>query len=269
MVNYIKHPFRKLYKNRDLIWELSKRDISEKYKGQPLGIFWAFFHPLVLVLLYIFLFAGVFKMKMGGTVDMPLSYPIYMLSGVIPWLCFQTSLNAGSISIVQNASFVKQAIFPVEVFPIKSMGSSILIEFIYLFFMFFYVLVYHRLVFWTYLFLPLLIFFQIICLIGINYLCSSIGTYYRDLKDIVQVFCSVGIYIMPIVYLPDAVPRIFIPFLYINPFSHFIWMFQDVLYYGKFLHWYSWIIAPIFSIVVFYFGNFIFGRLKYGFGSVL
>lgn len=265
----IKAPFTRIIHNWELIIELSKREVTDRYKGQPLGAIWLFIHPLILILLYIFLFGIVFQSNIGFSEKMPLSYASYILSGVVPWICIQTAMSYGVFSIAGNSSFIKQVIFPVEVFPIKSMGSSLIVEAIYLIGTLIYNTLSSRRVLWTYLLLPVAIFLQILFLTGLNYLLSSLAAYIRDLKDLVQVFCTLGVYIMPVLYLPDAVPAIFRPFLYINLFSHYIWMFQDVLYFGSIQHPVSWILCAVFSVLLFYFGDHVFQKLKVSFGSVV
>ena len=84
-----------------------------------------------------------------------------------------------------------------------------------------------------------------------------------------QVFCTLGVYVAPIVYLPDAIPQIFRPILYINPFSYYIWIFQDVLYFGRIAHLYAWIACAILSFAIFYLGDKVFQKLKVSFGSVV
>lgn len=198
-----------------------------------------------------------------------MTFTAYLLSGMIPWLCIQTSLTGGSISLLSNLSFIKQVIFPVEVFPIKAVGSSLIIEFIYLIMDMFYCIAVSRKLMLTYILLPYIIIVQVLFLICINYICSAVTVYLRDLKDIVQVFCMIGIYIMPVIYLPEAVPDMFQVVIYMNPLSHFIWIFQDVLFYGFIEHWYSWIVSPLVSIIVLYIGHYVYKKLKVGFGSAL
>lgn len=262
-------PFSTIIKNKEMIVELSKKEIRDKYKGQPLGMFWALFHPLVLIAIYIFLFGVVYQTRMSTAVESTMSYTAYLLSGMIPWLCIQGSLSGGSVSVISNATFIKQVIFPVEVFPIKAVGAQFIIELIYLLFDIIYCIISARTVMWTYILLPALLIIQLVFLIGINYIVASVAVYLKDVKDIVQVICMVGIYFTPVIYMPEAVPSIFQAVMYVNPFSHYIWIAQDVLFYGHIVHWYSWCICIICSLVMLYLGHYIYQKLKIGFGSAL
>lgn len=269
MRNAITAPFAALYKNRELIGEMARRDIADRYKGQPLGLIWAFVHPLLLMGIYIVLFGVIFQMRTGGAIQTTGNYTIYLLSGMIPWLGMQTAMSAGSVSVIANGSFVKQVIFPSEVFPVKVVFSTLFIEAIYLFCDIIFTISVLKRVPWIYALLPVALLLQIMLLIGINYITSSINVYWKDIKDFVQVFCTLGIYVLPILYLPEAVPAVLRPILYINPFSHYIWLFQDILNYGSVQHWYAWIVCPVLSLAAFYGGYAVFEKLKVSFGSVL
>lgn len=262
-------PLDRLFKNRELIFVLSCREITDRYKGQPMGRLWAFIHPLMMILIYIVLFAVIFKTKIQSTVYMPQSFAAYILSGMIPWICFQNSMIGGAASVINNGSFIRQVIFPVEVFPTKMMGAAVIIEVIYLGINLIYNIAFEGNFFWTYFLIPVMVIIQSLFLIGINYFTSSIGAYWRDIKDFVQIFSLVGVYIAPIVYLPDAVPHVFKFMLYCNPFSYYIWLFQDVMYFGQIMHPEAWMISCVISVITFYIGDAVFQKLKISFGSVV
>lgn len=262
-------PFLTIIKNRELIIEMSKKEILDKYKGQPLGVLWAVVHPLVMILIYIFLFSVVYQTRINGEAQQTLSYAAYLLSGMVPWLTIQTALNTGSASITVNGMLIKQVIFPAEVLPTKMVGAAFIIEMIYIVIDLLYCFITVKSLSIVYLLLPVALLIKIIFLIGLNYMLAALNVYLRDTKDFVQVFCSIGVYLLPVIYSPDAVPAIFRKILYINPVSHIIWMFQDVLYYREILHWYSWVISVVEALVALYVGHIVFKKLKVGFGSVL
>ncbi|MGV8123583.1 MAG: ABC transporter permease [Candidatus Xenobiia bacterium LiM19] len=256
-------------RHRQLTLEMAKREITDRYLGQIFGAFWALAHPLVFILVYVFIFAFVFKVKVGGTLDLPLDYTVYLLSGLIPWLCIQEAMSKSTAVIVTNANLVKQVVFPIEILPVKGVISSVFTQCIFLTLLTVYVLItYHRLP-WTYVLLPLIILVEAMGAIGISYILSSVSVYFRDLKDFVTVFVVVGVYLIPAFYLPESVPAAFRPLLYANPFSHLIWCFQDVLYFGRFEHPWAWGIFFALSLSTFYFGYRIFRKLKLMFGNVL
>ena len=254
---------------RQLSFEMARRELSERYSGQFFGIFWSILHPIFLMCLYVFVFAFVFKQKIGGTLEMPLDYTTYLLSGLVAWLAFQESLAKSCTLITGNANLVKQVVFPLEVLPVKSVLSSLFTQFITLSVLLAYILIRYGYLPITTLLLPFLVFIQIIFMIGTSFMLSSLGAYFRDIKDFVQLFAISGLYIMPIFYLPNMVPSLFKPILYLNPFSYLIWAYQDVLYFGYAKHPYAWPILILISLFSYILGYRMFRRLKTGFGNVL
>lgn len=258
-----------LTRHRQLSIEMAKREITDRYAGQIFGIFWAIWHPLVLMLVYAFIFGAVFKVKIGGTPGMPLDYTTYLLSGLIPWLAFVESMNKATGSIIGNANLVKQFVFPIEILPVKGVFATLITQIIFFTLLIVYVLVAQHTLQLTYLLLPLLVLLQVLAMIGVSYIMSAVAVYLRDTKDFVQVFSIIGVYLIPAFYLPEFVPRLFLPALYLNPFSYLIWCYQDVLYFGRFAHPLAWIVFPILSLGIFIIGYRIFRKLKIMFGNVL
>ncbi|MCM2284765.1 MAG: ABC transporter permease [Desulfobacula sp.] len=274
-LNPIKHflAFRELVglltRHRQLTFEMAKREITERYSGQVFGAFWTIGHPLCLMGVYVFIFAVVFKIKIGGTLELPLDYTTYLLSGLIPWMCFQETLSKGAGVIIANANLVKQVIFPIEILPVKGVIVSLLNLLISLLILIIYVLATNHSLPAMYLMVPILVLLQTLGMIGASYILSSVGVYFRDLKDFIQVFCMIGMYIMPIFYLPSQVPAIFRFVLYINPFSYLVWCYQDILYFGRIQHWWVWAVFAILCLGAFYVGYRVFRKLKTMFGNVL
>jgi lipopolysaccharide transport system permease protein len=256
-------------RHRQLTWEMAKREIRDRYAGQVFGLSWAVAQPLTIMGVYVFLFVTVFKVKIGGTVELPLDYPVYILSGLIPWYYFQESLAKGCVAITSNASLVKQVVFPIEVLPVKGVIAAMISQLIATIILFGYILATFHSLPWTVIFFPAAVFFEILLMVGVSYILSSVGVYFRDIKDIVQVFLLVAMYIMPIFYLPAMAPKMFQPVLYLNPFSYMIWVYQDIFFFGRFEHTSAWVIFPAFSIAAFYGGYRVFRKLRIMFGNVL
>lgn len=258
-----------LTRYRKLTVEMAKREITDRYLGQVFGILWALGHPLILVGVYIFIFAYVFRVKIGGTQDLPLDYTTYLLTGLIPWLSFQESMAKNSVVILNYANLVKQVVFPIEVLPVKGVLASLVTQLILLALLLLYILVTQRFMPLTCLLLPVLLLCQAMAMIGVSYILAAVGTYFRDVKEFVQVFNTVGIYLVPVVYLPEFVPELCRPLLYINPFSYLIWCYQDALYFGRFEHLWAWPILVFLSVGTFVIGYRLFRKLKVMFGNVL
>jgi lipopolysaccharide transport system permease protein len=263
------NPVEVLFRHRTLTLALAKREILDRYVGQMLGTLWVLGHPLLLVSVYVFVFQYVCQMRLGGTADLPLDYTVYILSGLIPWLAFAELLAKAPLVMHANVNLVKQVVFPLEVLPVKTVMVCFVTQALCTFLLVSYTVISSGSLPWTYCLLPLLWFAQFLAMAGTCFALSAIGAYFRDLREIVHMFTMVGIYLMPIAYLPEWVPALVRPLLYLNPFSYMAWCFQDVCYFGRFEHPWAWVVFLGLAVIVFALGYRLFARLKVYFGSIL
>jgi ABC-type polysaccharide/polyol phosphate export permease len=115
----------------------------------------------------------------------------------------------------------------------------------------------------------LIVLCQLAAATGASYLLASLGAYFRDLKDVVQVLLAVGLFALPVLYNPHATPRWLTIVQALNPLSPFVWCYQDALYFGYAAHPIAWLAMPLIAIVVLMIGYTVFQRAKHGFGDVL
>jgi lipopolysaccharide transport system permease protein len=258
-----------LVRHRRLAIEMARREIGDRYSGQAFGVLWAVGHPLFLLAVYALVFGFVFRMKLGGTHEMPLDYTAYLMSGLIPWMGFQESMTRSCTAITGSGAIVKQMVFPVEVLPVRAVLVSVFTQGVLLVLLAAYVLVTTGGLHVTYLLVPLLLALQVLAMIGVGFLLSATSVFLRDLKDFVQLLCLAGMYLIPVFYLPAWVPDVFKPILYLNPFSYLVWCYQDALYFGRIQHPWAWVATTVGSLAVFIVGYRVFRRLKPAFGNVL
>jgi len=258
-----------LSRHRQLTWEMTKRELQERYAGQMLGALWAIGHPLFLMAIFVFVFAYVFKIRMGDPAVFPLDYTAYLLSGLIPWLAFQDAMNKGATVIVANAGLVKQVVFPVEILPVKGVLVSMFTELICIGTLIAYILATGGVLTGMWLLVPALLVIQVLGMIGVCYLLAAVGTFFRDTKDLVIILSTAGFYLIPALYTPEMVPGVLRVVFYLNPFSYMVWCFQDVTYFGRIAHPVAWLVFPLLSLATFYVGYRVFRKLRPMFGNVL
>lgn len=252
-----------------LTWEMARREVADRYSGHMLGVVWAVAHPLVLIGIYVFVFAFVFQAKVGTDRAVAGDYAVYLLAGLIPWLTFQDALNKNVVIIPGNSSLVKQVVFPLEVLPAKSVAASFATQLISTGLFLIYYLIATRSAPWILALLPIVWLIQLLGMLGLSFLLAAVGTYLRDLKEMVGVFGLINLYLMPVFYQPEWVPAFARPFLYLNPFSYMVWVYQDVWFYGRLAHPSAWVVFIAESLGAFWFGLWAFRRLKVYFGNVL
>jgi lipopolysaccharide transport system permease protein len=258
-----------LSRNRELIWEMARRDFAERYLGQGFGTAWQILHPLTFIAIYIVIFSVVFKAKAAVAAGGQTHYVSYLLSGLLPWMLFQEVMGKAPSAILSNSNLVKQVVFPIEILPVKTVLASLVSHLPYMVLSLLYIGFLGSGLTLTALLLPVLLFVQAIAMIGVAYVLSAITVYVRDVRELVQLFARLGIYLAPVVYVGDQAPPLVRWLLLANPFSHLIWCYQDATYYGAIQHPISWIVFPVLSLIVVLVGHRIFEKLKPYFGSVL
>lgn len=256
-------------RHRQLTFDMAVREISERYSGQVFGAFWTIGHPLVLVATYVLVFRFVFRAAALAGTDSPRDYTVYMLSGLIPWLACIDAMNKSTLAIISNTSLVKQVVFPLEVLPAKGVLATAMSQSILLTLLILYSVATTSAVTATYALLPALVLLQCIAMLGVSYVLSAVGVYFRDVKDLMQIFGQIGVYFIPAFYLPQSVPAQLRWIVYVNPFSHLVWCYQDLLYFGYIAHPWSWVITLMAATLAFWGGFRVFAFLKPTFGNVL
>ena len=247
---------------KELTLTMAKREIADRYVGQTLGLAWSVGHPIFMIGVYVFVFGFVFKVKIGNSASLPLDYTTYILAGLVPWLSMQESIVKSCTVITSNSSLVKQVVFPLEILPAKSVLASLVPQMVSFALLLVYVVATSGGLWLTYALLPLVFLFQILLMTGLAFSLATVGAYFRDLKDVAQLFSVCSIYLLPIFYLPTMVPDIFKPLIYLNPFSYMIWCYQDAIYFGRIAHPIAWVVFPLLSVTTFIVGYRLFRKLK-------
>jgi len=244
-----------------LCLELTRRDLGSQFAGQAIGRLWIVAHPLIMFGVYILLFTVVLRVNIEASLDMPRDYSTYILCGLAPWLATQQALARAPTALASQANLVKQVVFPIEVLPVgvvTAAGVPLVTGL---------VVILARLLLRgdvpaTLALLPLAIALHGAFLLGIAYALAIITPFFRDIKDIVAAFTLIGVYLIPAFYLPQWVPEALRPWLYLNPFSYFIWIYQDCLYFGAVRHPEAWGVAALLALLGLALGMRVFRKVK-------
>jgi len=262
------HAFQLLWRSvmqyRELLWEMTRRDLLERQAGLAFGAFWVIGQPLLMMLVYVFVFSVIFKVRLNVGHSGP-SYTAFLLAGLVPWLAFQEALGRASTCITENRSLVKQIVFPVEILPLKLVLSTLVVLGVGLTFPLALTLFdgTAKPLFW--LLLPIPIISHLLLTGGLVYIIAAAGVFLRDIRNIIQLFLMIGLFVHPILYVPGMVPKWTAIAFQALPFSHVIWIYRDVVM-GRIEHPASWLIAPALGIACVMIGyrTFQFGRHMFG-----
>lgn len=257
-----------VWRHRRLLWELVRRDWTDRHAGQMLGALWSLGQPLLLTAVYLFLFVVVMPLRVGAIESAGPPYFVVVLAGLIPWLAAQDAFMRGTSSITANANLVKQVIFPIELLPLKGTLAALLPPLLMTTGLFVAYFAVGESGSWTLLLVPLLWGLQIVGMAGASFGLAAIGAYIKDAREVVQLFGMVNLYLMPVFYPVEIVPQPFRMLLYANPFSYGVWCYQDA-WSGRFDHPLAWLIFPLVTLLALFVGWRTFRAAKPLFGNVL
>lgn len=257
-----------LFPYRGLIWNFIKRDISSKYVGSLLGLYWSVINPIITLLVYIVVFGVFLKVRLPGSTSI-WDFALYFAAGFLPWVAFQESVLRASRSIIDNKHYIKKVPFPSEIFPLYTTLSEFVNLFIGLgiFFALFLVLKGAPSIF--ILLLPVAILVQLIFTLSLAFFLSSGAVFFRDIPQIMGALFMMWFWATPIVYSINLIPRDFQWIPLVNPAYYLLELYRDALFYGKLPE--AGIIVPIliFSLALFVASILFFQKTKRGFGELL
>ena len=258
-----------LWTNRELLLELVRRDLEESYAGSMLSRFWALGHPLLTILLYLFVFGYVFTTRVGANLPKAPDFAVFMLAGLTYWMTAQAALAKSTSALTSSSNLVKQVVFPIELLPVRSVIAAHLPLVIGICGVTIYALLRFGLVSPL---LPLVLYVlaaQLAMLLGLGLFLSALTVFMRDTRDIVQFFLTFGVFLIPVIYLPGSLPEWFERVLYANPFSYPVWCLQDIFFFQSFVHPIAWPLAGVLGALALWGGVSFFARTRGNFGDVL
>ena len=250
---YIGTNIVELFSKRELTYILVKKKLKEKHVGSVLGYFWSFYAALFPVFSYVFVFFFIAKIKVEG-VEGPWQYLLYVFSGLLPWLFFNNVIIESIDALNSNLDLLRQAIFPVEVISLVCATEN-LVNFLLQTALLIIILLFSGIV--SIKKIVLLPFFCVLlymfCL-GLAWILSILGYFLRDLKDALATLIRFLIYLTPIMYAKGNVPdKIWFLFI-VNPMTHAIYFFRDIVSHDKLEEPSSIVIFCLISLITFIIG---------------
>ena len=237
-----------------------KKDIRGKYKGSFLGVLWSFLNPLLSVVVYAIVFPYIMRIKVEN-------YLIYLITGIIPWTFFTTSINMGMNSILFNANIIKKVYFPRIILPISSVTSCLVNFLISCIIILLFCIGSGVGVSIYLLWLPVIAIIQYLFQLGLVFILSAIEIYMRDIEHIVNFLISMLFYVTPILYTPETFPEKLSWVLKINPLSYIMVAYRNIFFYQKNPSIKGLGVVFAISLALFFIGYFIFEKLQKGFAE--
>jgi ABC-type polysaccharide/polyol phosphate export permease len=252
---------RRLYRYRALIWSLTARDIKARYRGSVLGFLWSFINPLLLLLIYSFVFTVVLADARPPDLK---PFALFMFCGILPWSWFSASLLESSTVLVSGGNLIKKVLFPAEVLPITTvlahlvhfcLGLPVLLGFL---------LYYGLIPTWSdLLWLPVVIAAQLLLTIGLALLVSVLTVHFRDVRDLLAQLLTFWFFATPIIYPLSQAPQWAQRLLALNPMTTLVGAYQEILFgSGRVVGSSDFLAVVVLSFGVCVFGYVVFDRLR-------
>lgn len=265
----ILEPAACFWRNKDLIYSLVKRDVIGRYQGSALGIFWSFINPLLMLVVYTFVFTVIFKSRWAGGTDSKIEFALLLFAGLIVFNLFAECINRAPGQIVANANYVKKVVFPLEILPWVTMGSALFHAAIsFLVWIIAYV-IFMGMPHWSVILLPVVFIPLIMFTMGLSWLLSSLGVYIRDIGQMVVIITTILMFLSPIFYPVSALPEAYHKLFLLNPLAPIIEQVRGVMYWGSSINLANYCIFFLSGLIVSWVGLAWFQKTRSGFADVI
>ncbi len=255
--------FVEIWKFRDMIAELTHRELRGKYKGSVLGFLWTYINPLAQIIVYSFFFSQIFRSGIE-------KFHLYLIVSMFPWNFFAGGVLQGLGSVRYQGDLVKKVYFPRQILPVVSVTVNF-VNMLISFLIIYSVLLVSgwgidmRLQLWL---IPIMLIEYILTL-GLSLMFAAIEVYFRDIEHIMSVIMMIWMYVTPMFYSLEIVPNHLKRFFYFNPMLYVIGMYQRVLYYKELPGFDYMVRAALISVCLLVIGWIVFHKLEKRFAEEL
>ena len=253
---FVAMPHRKvgnLAKYVNIVRELAVADFRLKYHDSALGYAWSMLNPIFLFIVYHFVFSYLFVSQVP-------KFTLYLLSGIVFWNFFGDATLSSMSALQSKAALAKKIYFPRALIIFSSTVTAMISFVINTILVWIVVMIFDH----TSLHQPLLVLpFLLIILLatGISFILGVAYIYFKDILQIWNVCLNVGFWLTPIVYNALTAPApLKTAALLLNPVGRILVMLRAFLIYDDFPSAEFMITTPIFCLVLFWFGYWLFQK---------
>lgn len=256
--------------NKYLFLQMFKREVQQRYRGSQFGFLWAFMLPVMMLLVYTFVFGFVLKVRWGIEGQADIAFGLILFSGLILHSLMAETVNSAVGLITGNSQFVKKVVFPLEVLSLVSLANALFHMLLSLSILLVIFLATGNTLHATALLAPLVLAPFVVFLLGLSWFISVLGVYLRDLGQITGVMMTVLLFLGPILYPFENVPAAFQPYvLWLNPLTIIVEQFRAVVLFGELPNWTLLGVYTVLSLMMLFAGMSLFKRTRDGFADVI
>jgi lipopolysaccharide transport system permease protein len=261
--------FRQLWRQRQLLRQLTNRSVQQRFRGSVLGLLWAILNPIFMLLIYTYVFGIILGVRWNGQ-GSHFVFAMNLYCGLIVYGIFSESVGSASTQVISNPSYVKKIVFPLEILPLASMGAAVVFNLFSLSILLFCTQFFMHplsihLAALPIVWIPLLLFTA-----GLSWIVAALGVFLRDIEQMVLIILQAVFYLCPIVYPLSRVPAPMQQWdVRLNPLTVFVVESRRIMLERSWPAW-SWLpLNYAVSLLVFVFGYYAFMKTKRGFADVI
>lgn len=257
----LKEMVREQYEFRELLYQMTRRDLLLRYKQTIMGFGWAIFMPLLNTVVFSIIFTRV------APLDVDLPYPLFAYCGLLAWNFSASSFRFAVTSLTANANLVTKVYFPRETFPISAVlvslvdfgvGSLVLVA----------MMAYYRVMPTTAITaLPLVLLVHVMFTLSISLLLAMANLFYRDVKYLFELVITVWMFLTAVLYPVNQIGGVAGRLMMLNPMTPIIDGYRDVLLRGHFPAPSSFLMTTVASALLLAISWLLFHRAEYEFAE--
>ncbi len=245
---------REIFRYRNLVNQMVRRDLLTRYKRSVLGVAWTMLNPLGTSIVLTIVFSSVF----GGADK---GYPVYVLSGLIAWNFFSQTTNAAIVNLVWGGGLLNRIYIPRTVFGVSAVGTGLVNLLLSLVPLIIIMLVLSIPLAPSMLILPIPILFLAMFSLGVGLFISSLAIYYSDVAEMYQIVLMAWFYLSPVIFKDDFMPaRVLTVIKLVNPMYHLINLFRTPIYEGRIPDLSEFLVSGLWAITALIIGWVVFSR---------
>ena len=255
------------FANYRLFHNFSRQDFFAQFTASVGGFLWLFLTPIIHIIIYSFVFSYVFRQRppegFGET-----SFVVFMMVGYLPWFAFADAISKSTSLLIEKAPLITKVKFPVQILPYvgtvipyltHAIGFGVLLLY----------LATQGYLSWLWLWLPFIFFFQFLFTLGLVSILSALSVFLRDLQQLIALGVTVWFFLTPIIYPITMIQNETVKTLFLlNPMHSFVNLYREIVLQETISPINLAIIVPV-SLLSYFFGGWLFMKIKQAFGDVL
>ncbi|MBZ9990511.1 ABC transporter permease [Mesorhizobium sp. BH1-1-5] len=260
--------------NAALALSLIRREVAGRYRGSALGLLWSLLNPLFMLAVYTFFFGMVMKSRWATPDGQSVThstgeFAVILFCGLIVFQFFAEVISQSPGLIVANAGYVKKIVFPIQILPVVSAGAALFHAVVNLIVLLVFAYAAFGNIPLTVILAPVVFTPLVFMVLGVAWLLSSIGVYFRDMSQIVAPLVTATMFLSPVFFQRTSLPTWLQPWLSLNPLAVPVESFRAVVLFGVQPDWISLGYYSLAAIAIAVLGYQFFQKTRRGFADVL